>query len=347
MKKILFYTATCIAFLALLATASNTAKASTNEYITLTNSKNSWTLVEGTTTTLQMDVHPTNAKITNLYLFLDNKLISRCQGKVHCSYTLTVPKIGKHTLYVYALDSQNHFYFVNGKMDFYQNLVSIAKDNTIPTITLTQKGTAYTETTSTNGIYIQAIARGTNLDTIKIIQTDSTGKTMTNSCANMRSVCSIGIYPTFSADQAGKTYTYKAVITDAAGHSVVSELLTVHVLAKTNQNTVTPVASHSLQPTLGTTPTTLGVNQSSTVNGTATNANGVWGVEVRALPSWSNTAITKRCILANKPTTGSCSMNIGSFAGHIGQSVKVWVIYWDAKTGLGYSSEMRTITLTK
>ena len=105
----------------------------------------------------------------------------------------------------------------------------------------------------------------------------------------------------------------------------------------------------NLNPSVTVTPNqvTIKATDSLTVRGDVNNNNGIWGIEVRALPSWSNVAITNRCILGAHPKTGTCSMNTGSFVGHAGQSVKVWTIYWDAKTGYGYASPMKTITIAK
>lgn len=293
-------------------------------------------------------------KLTHIYLYRHDigGYINHtsCNLQKTCSYRITPSftssDVGKTFYYSADLLDETEYRTRTNVISFTVQ----AKPNSIaPTVEIKSKGTAYVNTSGQNGVYIQAIARGTNLSTIKIIRTDSTGHTVTNPCTNMRTTCAMGIYPTFTAEQAGKTYAYQAIITDSAGRTSVSEVLTVRVVAK---NTPTPTATPSLpqgnlNPVLGTVPSTLGVNQTATISGTATNAHGVWGVEVRALPSWSNVALKNRCILNNKPTTGSCSLNIGSFAGHVGQTVKVWVIYWDARTGLGYTSEMRTITLTK
>ncbi len=350
MKKILLGIASSLAVLGALFSFSSAAQAGGGPYIALSSNTGSWTIVSGSNLTISAKVYPVDAKITQIYMYSDNTLVQTCTGTINCSATIVRPSLGDHTLFVFAVDSTNHYYYLNGS--YTQTFTVVGQVLPVqPTVTLVQTGTAYAGTTGTAGVFLQAKAHGVNLNSLKITRLDSNLHTASTLCLNQSTNCSIGEYPTFTANQVGNTYFYQATVTDAAGHKVSTELVPVKVVAKPaptpNPTPVTTTPHVGLNPVLAATPATLGANQVLNLNGTATNNNGVWGVEVRALPSWTNTALRNRCILGNKPTTGSCSMNIGSFAGHVGQSVKVWVIYWDAKTGLGYSSEMRTIRITQ
>lgn len=347
MKKIFLAIASTLAVLGAIFSFSNAVQAGGGPYIALTSKTASWTLTAGQDLTVSAKVYPETAKIAHIYFYSDSTLVQTCTATNNCSATVVNPKLGKHTLFVFAVDSTGNYYYLNGS--YTQSFTVVAPEVTIPTVTLTQTGIAYANTVGTAGVFIEAKAHGVNLTNLKITRLDSDAYYASTKCLNQKTDCKIGEYPTFTKSEVGNTYFYQAIVTDYAGHIVKSKIIPVKVVAKVAP-APTPVTSTphvGLNPVLAATPATLGVNQTFNLSGTATNANGVWGVEVRALPSWTNTALRNRCILSNKPTTGSCSMNVGSFAGHVGQTVKVWVIYWDAKTGLGYSSEMRTITLTK
>lgn len=346
MKKILLAIASTLAIFGAIFSFSTAAQAGGGPYIALFSDTGSWTITAGENLALRAKVYPEAAKITHIYFYMDNTLVQTCTGMNSCSATITNPKIGEHTLFIFAVDSSFNYYYLNGS---YTQKFTVVSPVILPSVSLVQSGTAYANTTGTVGVLLQAKAHGTNLTSLKITRLDSDAHTVSTLCINQKTDCTIGEYPTFKTEEIGNTYFYLATVTDAAGHKVSTKLIPVKVVAKPapTPSPVTPTPQLGLNPVLGATPATLGVNQTFNLNGKATNANGVWGVEVRALPSWSNVALRNRCILANKPTTGSCSMNIGSFAGHIGQTVKVWAIYWDAKTGLGYSSEMRTIRITQ
>ncbi len=347
MKKFLVGISSVIALIGSFFAVVSPVQAGGGPHIVLSSSSGSWDIIQGQNMVVSAKVYPETAKIAHIYFYSDNTLIKTCYAINNCSATIVNPSVGKHSLFVFAVDSTGNYYYLNGS--YVQSFNVITQASIIPTANLKSVGTAYVTNTSTAGIFIQAQAKGEQLKTLTITRSDDSSKTISTSCAKTQSLCTLNIYPTFASNEIGKTYLYEAVVTDAAGHKVASNKIKATVVAapkpaSTVSNTPSPVQS-GLNPVLAATPSTLGVNQTFNLNGTATNANGVWGVEVRALPSWSNVALRNRCILSNKPTTGSCSMNIGSFAGHVGQSVKVWVIYWDARTGLGYSSEMRTITL--
>jgi hypothetical protein len=348
MKKILIGIASTLALLGAIFSFSNAAQAGGGPYIALSSQSGSWNVTAGENLVVTAKVYPEAAKITQIYFYSDNMLVQTCTAMNSCSATIKNPKIGNHSLFVFAVDSSFNYYYLNGAYTQKFTVVS-PPVATLPTVSLVQTGTAYANTTGTAGVLLQAKAHGTNLSKLQITRLGSDAHTVSTLCINQKTDCTIGEYPAFKTSEIGNVYFYVASVTDAAGHTAYTALLSVKVVAKPAP-TPTPVTTTprvGLNPVLAATPATLGVNQTFTVNGTATNNNGVWGVEVRALPSWTNTALRNRCILNNKPTTGSCSLNIGSFAGHIGQSVKVWVIYWDAKTGLGYSSEMRTIRITQ
>ncbi len=338
MKKIFLAIASTLAVVGTIFSFSASVQAGGGPYIDLSSKSGSWNVTAGENLVVTAKVYPETAKIAHIYFYSDSTLVQTCTATNNCSATVVNPKIGKHNLFVFAVDSTNNYYYLNGS--YTQSFTVVTAEVKVPTVTLTQTGSAYANTVGTAGVFIEAKAHGVNLTNLKITRLDSDAYYASTKCLNQKSDCKIGEYPTFKTSEIGNTYFYQAIVTDEAGHIVKSKIIPVKVVAK-----VTPHVG--LNPVLAATPATLGVNQTFNLSGTATNANGVWGVEVRALPSWSNVALHNRCILANKPTTGSCSMNIGSFTGHVGQSVKVWVIYWDAKTGLGYSSEMRTITLTK
>ncbi len=88
-------------------------------------------------------------------------------------------------------------------------------------------------------------------------------------------------------------------------------------------------------------------DRSFNVYGRAAHQSGLWGIEIRALPSWSNDVISKRCVFGNNGTTkGNCTMPVGPFKGHAGQTVKVWTIAWAAENGVGTSSDAKTLTIT-
>ncbi len=341
MKKLFLSIASTLAVLGAIFALSTAAKAGGSPYIALSSQNGSWTVTSPQDLTVSATVFPTTAKITHIYIYSDSGLIQTCTATRQCTATIAHPTIGDHSLFVFAVDSSNAYYYLNGS--YTQKFTVVPAESSLPTVTLTQTGTAYADS-GTGLLLLRAKANGTQLTSLLIHRLDDPkNQVASTQCINQHSDCTIGWYPKFTSEQIGKTYTFQAVVKDAKGHTVTSSNVKITVVAR---NTPTPQPT-GLNPVLGATPSTLAVNQTLTLSGTATNANGVWGVEVRALPSWTNVALRNRCILGNKPTTGSCSMNIGSFAGHVGQSVKVWVIYWDAKTGLGYSSEMQTITLTK
>ncbi len=221
-------------------------------------------------------------------------------------------------------------------------------NQTLSEVTLKANGEARLGSNGTQNFSLDARARGTNLKTLKITRSDDTRKTVSVSCERMQKLCALRIYPSFTSSDSGKTYVYEAVATDANGNIKYSEKVSIKVPTNTSGTTVPPSTVSPLKPTVTVVPNVSEITtvQKLTIKGNATNSNGVWGVEVRALPSWSTTALKNRCILSGKPTTGACELELPAFEGRAGQTVKVWTIYWDAKTGLGYSSEMKTIRIT-
>lgn len=134
-----------------------------------------------------------------------------------------------------------------------------------------------------------------------------------------------------------------AVVVDSNGNRIQSATKTVRIL---NSSTPSPTAP-TVSVWTNSNVTSLQEDKSVTVYGEAKSSNGVWGVEVRAQPSWSSDPIVKRCIMSNKKvTTGTCNLSIGPFKGHANGSVKIWAIAWDTKTGMGGSSETKTLQIT-
>lgn len=141
----------------------------------------------------------------------------------------------------------------------------------------------------------------------------------------------------------GRSFSVWAVATDAAGQKTTSQTYSFTVT-----NSVTPPQQTAPTVTVWTSNnvTSLQEDKSVVVYGEAKSPNGVWGVEVRALPSWSSEPIVRRCIMSNKTlTTGTCNLTLGSFRGHAGGTVKVWAIAWDTKTGMGGSSDAKYFTI--
>ena len=348
MKKILFGLLGVVAFIGLVFVSSNTVAAGGGPHLTITNANGSWEVKEGSRYTFKVNALPDNADMQVIYMYIDGTFVKQCTNTTSCSYTIESTVRGEHKIYAVGYDYQGRAYYLNTTNETQKFTVVSSTSSEISSVSVSRSGEARVGTRGNAGIFLEAKARGTNLSTLKITRSDDSNKTVSVSCAKMQRACSLGIYPTFTASEAGKTYYYYAVATDSAGNVKYSEKITVQVL-NANGGTTPPSNSNSsgLKPTVTLLPgvSEISTSQKVTIRGNASNNNGVWGIEVRALPSWTNTAITKRCILNNEPTSGSCSMDIGSFEGRSGQSVKVWVIYWDAKTGLGYSSEQKTIRI--
>lgn len=135
----------------------------------------------------------------------------------------------------------------------------------------------------------------------------------------------------------------RATVVDAAGQVTASPVYNMTLLAVDTPTQTAPTVTVWTNNNV----TSLQEDKSVVVYGEAKSPNGVWGVEVRALPSWSNEPIVRRCIMSNKTvTTGTCNVNIGPFRGHAGGTVKVWAIAWDTKTGMGGSSDAKYVTVT-
>ncbi len=143
---------------------------------------------------------------------------------------------------------------------------------------------------------------------------------------------------------AGKNFSVWAEVTDAAGQQTVSRKYNFKVVPATSTPTRT---SPVVQTTLPNNVTSLAEDKSIIVSGKATSPTGVWGVEVRAQPSWTNEPIVRRCIMSSKTiSVGTCDMNLGPFRGRANGTVKVWTIAWDGQSGMGGSSETKTIKIT-
>jgi len=345
MKKILAGILGVAAFAGLVFAFSNTVTAGGGPHLTITNSNGSWEVREGSRYSFKVTALPESADMQVIYMYVDGDFVKQCTDTSSCSYTISSVTRGEHTIYAIGYDYNGRSYELNTANQTQKFTGRSESSSDISSVTLTRKGEARVGSSGRSGIFLEARARGTNLSTLKITRSDDSTKTVSVSCARMERTCSLGIYPTFSASDVGKTYYYYAVATDASGQVKSSEKISVQVL-NANGGSTNPNPS-GRNPTLSLLPngSEISTDQKLTIRGNASNSNGIWGMEVRALPSWTNTAITKRCILNNQPTSGSCSMDIGNFPGRSGQSVKVWVIYWDAKTGLGYSSEQKTIRI--
>lgn len=326
---------------------SPSVEASGGPHLALTNSENSWQVKEGISYTFKVSALPTTANMQVIYMYLNGEYVNSCVNTTTCSYTIASTKKGEYKIYAVGYDYRGQVYNLTTGSQTQTLFVKANETPSISEVTLKANGEARIENQGTKNFSLDAKAKGTNLKTLKITREDDTRKTVSASCERMQKLCAVRIYPNFTSSDAGKTYVYQAVATDANGNVKYSEKVSIKV-PTTISGTITPPSTVSpLKPTVSITPNVSEISptQKLTLRGNATNSNGVWGVEVRALPSWSKTALKNRCILSGKPTTGSCELEIGAFEGRSGQTVKVWTIYWDAKTGLGYSSEMKTITL--
>ncbi len=324
---------------------SPSVEAAGGPHLALTNSENSWEVREGIAYTFKVSALPTTANMQVIYMYLNGDYVNSCTNTLTCSYTIASTKKGDHKIYAVGYDYRGQAYSINTASQTQSLSVKANDTASISEVTLKANGEARIGSRGTENFSLDAKARGTNLKTLKITREDDTRKTVSASCARMQTLCALRIYPSFTSSDVGKTYVYQAVGTDANGNVKYSEKITIKV---GNAVSVSPAPTIStFKPTVTVTPNVseMSPNQKLTIRGNASNSNGIWGVEVRALPSWSNTALKNRCILSGKPTTGSCSLDIGTFEGRSGQTVKVWTIYWDAKTGLGYSSEMKTIRI--
>jgi len=347
MKKILLSMLGVAAFIGLVFAFSNTVEAGGGPHLTITNSNGSWEVREGSRYTFTVNALPVTADMQIIYLYVDGDIVKRCSNTRTCSNTISSVERGTHNIYAVGYDYSGRIYYLNTTNRMQQFTGRSEASSQVSSVTLTRRGEARVGTRGTAGVFLEARARGTNLSTIKITRTDDSRKSVSVSCERMQKVCALGIYPTFTTSDAGKTYVYEAIATDSSGNVKYSQRLSVQVLNANGSTATTTPNPSGIKPTVTLVPavSTLDEDQKVTVRGNASNRNGIWGMEVRALPSWTNTPITKRCILNNEPTTGSCSMDIGPFDGHDGDSVKVWTIYWDAETGIGYSSEQKTLRI--
>lgn len=148
----------------------------------------------------------------------------------------------------------------------------------------------------------------------------------------------------------GQSFDVWADVLDTNGHRVYSQFFTFTV-GNNNGYYPYPIDNYnpSVAPWVETQVPSYSMQEDKTtvVTGRATSQNGIWGMEVRALPSWSNETISRTCILTTTANSvQTCSLTIGPFTGHAGQSVKVWTIAWDNRTGMGGSSDSKTISVT-
>ncbi len=140
-----------------------------------------------------------------------------------------------------------------------------------------------------------------------------------------------------------QTLGIQAEAIDAAGQITYSPIYQVKNVSSNPPSQTAPTVSVWTNGNV----TSLSEDKALVVYGEAKSSNGVWGVEVRAQPSWNSDPIVRRCIMSNKNvTTGACNLSIGPFKGHANGTVKVWTIAWDSKTGMGGSSETKTIQIT-
>lgn len=327
---------------------SPSVEAGGGPHLALTNSENSWEVKEGISYTFKVNALPTTANMQIIYLYLNGEFVNSCANTLTCSYTIASTKKGEHKIYAVGYDARGQVYSINTSNQTQSLFVKSSETVNISEVTLKANGEARIGSNGTQNFSLEARARGTNLKTLKITRSDDTRKTVSVSCERMQKLCALRIYPSFTTSDSGKTYVYEAVATDANGTIKYSEKVSIKVPTNTSGTTVPPSTVSPIKPTVTVVPNISEITpaQKLTVKGNATNSNGVWGVEVRALPSWSTTALKNRCILSGKPTTGACELELPAFEGRAGQTVKVWTIYWDAKTGLGYSSEMKTIRIT-
>lgn len=347
MKKTMLSLLSLVAVFGSIFAIPSTTEAGGGPHIKLTSSTGSWNMVEGSTMTVTATAYPVQANIKSMSIYIDFIRVAKCNNQNTCSYQINNQTLGKHSLFVSAIDTDSNYYYINGSYYPPQYFTVTARETAAPTVSIAQKGIAYTNTTSTNGVYISAQAKGTNLKILKITRSDDSNKSVSTSCERMKNLCALGIYPTFDKSEAGKVYYYYAVATDASGHVQYSEKITVKVVLKpaSQENTINaPV--NTLNPSI-IYPNSISADKAFTLRGDAKNTKGIWGIEVRALPSWTTTPIKQRCILNGKPTAASCSMNVDALRGHSGETIKVWSIYWDATTGMGYSSPMQVLTLTR
>lgn len=138
----------------------------------------------------------------------------------------------------------------------------------------------------------------------------------------------------------GRTFKVYATVTDQNWNSVTSYAYSMKVRGYVQ--TVPTV-----ETTVSGNASMLREDQSITITGKASNASGIWGMEVRAQPSWSSEMISKRCVSSNQYVqNATCTLSIGPFYGHAGESVKVWSIAWAPNDGAGKSSDSKNITIT-
>ncbi len=138
----------------------------------------------------------------------------------------------------------------------------------------------------------------------------------------------------------GRTFKVYATVTDQNWNSVTSYSYSMKVrgYVQSVPTVETKVAGNASM---------LREDQSITVTGKASNNSGIWGIEVRAQPSWNSEVISKRCVMTNQNVqNATCNLTVGPFYGHAGESVKVWSIAWAPNDGAGKSSDSKNITIT-
>lgn len=138
----------------------------------------------------------------------------------------------------------------------------------------------------------------------------------------------------------GRSFKVYATVTDQNWNSVTSYSYSMKVRGYVQ-------TAPTVETTVSGNASMLREDQSITVTGKASNTSGIWGMEVRAQTSWNSEMISKRCVSSNQYVqNATCTLTIGPFYGHAGESVKVWSIAWAPNDGAGKSSDSKNITIT-
>jgi hypothetical protein len=92
--------------------------------------------------------------------------------------------------------------------------------------------------------------------------------------------------------------------------------------------------------------------QDVTVHAKVINIKDVSEIRLVASPTWSNTIVSNRCFPdnTNKRKLETCSLDLrGLPAGYTNtsNSIQIWAFAWDAKTGVGYGSKVKTLTVVE
>jgi hypothetical protein len=224
-------------------------------------------------------------------------------------------------------------------------------DQTAPKISLT-----VLPSSTGNDQYATLLATATEekstLQNVKIVRVDNGKRTTEKLCTNLQ-YCNFEMNLGYNVTTAeiGKTLWYEAEARDSANNAGYSNRVSITVIPfypSYIPMSAPPLNQNFRLPSVDTIVDkgSLAEDKTMTLYGQAYNENGIWGMEMRAVPSWSNDMIVKTCTFAAGTKSGPCSMTIGPFKGHAGQTVKVYTLAWDAKYGYGNSSYSQLISIT-